>query len=149
MRISDWSSDVCSSDLRLDALGLDEFLDLGRAAPDAGWGGFPESRACSLFYTSGTTSAPKGVLYSHRSCLLNAMLISLGLELNTDETLMPVVPLFHANGWGFGHIAPMLGTAIRSEEHTSELQSLMRISYAVFCLKKKKKNTHISRTKTT
>src|SRR3546814_16908455 len=37
------------------------------------------------------------------------MLISLGLELNTDETLMPVVPLFHANGWGFGHIAPMLG----------------------------------------
>src|SRR3546814_17770825 len=87
MRISDWSSDVCSSDLRLDALGLDEFLDLGRAAPDAGWGGFPESRACSLFYTSGTTSAPRGVLYSHRSCLLNAMLISHGLELNTDAKI--------------------------------------------------------------
>src|SRR3546814_8010094 len=80
MLISDWGSVVCSSAL-----------------------------ACSLFYTSVTTSAPKVVLYSHRSCLLNAMLISLGLELNTDETLMPVVPLFHANGWGFGHIAPMLG----------------------------------------
>src|SRR3546814_6338085 len=37
----------------------------------------------------------------------------------------------------------------RSEEHTSELQSLMRISYAVFCLKKKNKETKISRTKTT
>src|SRR3546814_15933673 len=115
MRISDWSSDVCSSDLRilfvdpgfvdlaealapnlasvetfvvpapraevppnrLDALGLDEFLDLGRAAPDAGWGGFPESRAHSLFYTSGTTSAPTGDLYSHRSCLPNPMVIRL------------------------------------------------------------------------
>src|SRR3546814_2078437 len=37
------------------------------------------------------------------------------------------------------------GSAMRSEEHTSELQSLMRISYAVFCLKKKKNNTHISK----
>src|SRR3546814_1786772 len=38
-----------------------------------------------------------------------------------------------------------LGKEIRSEEHTSELQSLMRISYAVFCLKKKKRNTHTIR----
>src|SRR3546814_6570480 len=42
-----------------------------------------------------------------------------------------------------GEIAgPRILTAMRSEEHTSELQSLMRISYAVFCLKKKKENTH-------
>src|SRR3546814_6625595 len=51
-----------------------------------------------------------------------------------------------------GHYAIPLGQAnIRSEEHTSELQSLMRISYAVFCLKKKKKRlitTHTSRNKT-
>src|SRR3546814_6914686 len=38
--------------------------------------------------------------------------------------------------------ADLISTMIRSEEHTSELQSLMRISYAVFCLKKKKKRTH-------
>src|SRR3546814_14031856 len=112
MRISDWSSDVCSSDLRLDALGLDEFLDLVRAAPDAGWGGFPESRACSLFYTSGTTSAPKGVLYSNRSCLLYAMLISLGLNTNTAGTLMPVVSPFQQPAWGFGHISLLLGTPL-------------------------------------
>src|SRR3546814_7259123 len=37
---------------------------------------------------------------------------------------------------------PEVGISLRSEEHTSELQSLMRISYAVFCLTKKKKNTH-------
>src|SRR3546814_4362235 len=41
------------------------------------------------------------------------------------------------------------GTGVRSEEHTSELQSLMRISYAVFCLKKKKHTQHIPSTKTT
>src|SRR3546814_3350208 len=40
-------------------------------------------------------------------------------------------------------VAVAYGTATRSEEHTSELQSLMRISYAVFCLKKKKKRTHV------
>src|SRR3546814_12582686 len=112
MRISDWSSDVCSSDPnlasvetfvvlapraevppnRLDALGLDEFLDLGRAAPDAGWGGFPESRACSPFYTTGTTRAPNGFLYSHRSSLLHAMLTSLGPALHTTHTLHPPTP---------------------------------------------------------
>src|SRR3546814_7180738 len=41
---------------------------------------------------------------------------------------------------------PVMGACFRSEEHTSELQSLMRISYAVFCLKKKKKHQHISAT---
>src|SRR3546814_5645863 len=42
--------------------------------------------------------------------------------------------------------APRLGLSLRSEEHTSELQSLMRISYAVLCLKKKNKHTHTVRT---
>src|SRR3546814_15472520 len=106
MRISDWSSDVCSSDPnlasvetfvvlapraevppnRLDALGLDEFLDHGRAEPDAGWRGFPESRARSLFYTPATTSPPQGVPYSHRYCMPNPRRIRHGLHLNPNET---------------------------------------------------------------
>src|SRR3546814_3150105 len=48
----------------------------------------------------------------------------------------PILTLDHVIGEGIRGDAP----AVRSEEHTSELQSLMRISYAVFCLKKKKKN---------
>src|SRR3546814_8573481 len=48
-----------------------------------------------------------------------------------------VLWLYHAEGYTHEEIA-----ALRSEEHTSELQSLMRISYAVFCLKKKNKTTH-------
>src|SRR3546814_9423117 len=48
----------------------------------------------------------------------------------------------HGNGFCGGVYWPMLQQLMRSEEHTSELQSLMRISYAVFCLKKKKKKTY-------
>src|SRR3546814_4605685 len=44
-----------------------------------------------------------------------------------------------------GIVVPHPATKVRSEEHTSELQSLMRISYAVFCLKKKKKNQNVSK----
>src|SRR3546814_2806458 len=54
----------------------------------------------------------------------------------------------HSDPSGAAHSASMdEGTAFRSEEHTSELQSLMRISYAVFCLKKKKKNIHVTYSK--
>src|SRR3546814_15116191 len=61
------------------------------------------------------------------------------------DTLFPYTTLFRSSYGGryipetlIGANAARLGRAVRSEEHTSELQSLMRISYAVFCLKKKK-----------
>src|SRR3546814_6254899 len=50
---------------------------------------------------------------------------------------------FPGLGTGANKLAEYIGTASRSEEHTSELQSLMRISYAVFCLKKKNKNLYL------
>src|SRR3546814_12652019 len=63
------------------------------------------------------------------------------------DTLFPYTTLFRSHGadlrpepraHDLGPREPLLGQPVRSEEHTSELQSLMRISYAVFCLKKKK-----------
>src|SRR3546814_6300504 len=74
------------------------------------------------------------------------------LALSARDTVLLVVPMYHANAWGVVYSAPAVGAklvlpgqrmdgeSIRSEEHTSELQSLMRISYAVFCLKKKNNN---------
>src|SRR3546814_3756298 len=91
MRISDWSSDVCSSDLSI-ALRA-------RSRADAEPRRFHRAALCGSY-------GPKGV---------SAFVVAVRSS-----------------------AAPRAGAAARSEEHTSELQSLMRISYAVFCLKKKK-----------
>src|SRR3546814_1403727 len=100
MRISDWSSDVCSSDLL-------------RADMDA----LPIVEATGLPYASTAKALDED-----------------GFE----------VGVAHSCGHDL-HVTWLMGAArMRSEEHTSELQSLMRISYAVFCLKKKKKKLNTS-----
>src|SRR3546814_10617057 len=110
MRISDWSSDVCSSDLA-HAFGLARQLRAHLVAQARGQFG----RDRQLAGAAG---------HAHR-------LAQLVLELRVDQQ--------HVQG------AVGVGVAVRSEEHTSELQSLMRISYAVFCLKKKIKQKNTSR----
>ncbi|XHS00157.1 hypothetical protein ACFB49_17550 [Sphingomonas sp. DBB INV C78] len=75
------------------------------------WGGFDENAACGLCYTSGTTGNPKGVLYSHRSNVLHAMM-ALGrdvLNIGRNDVVMPVVPMFHANAWGMAFVCPAAG----------------------------------------
>src|SRR3546814_4148830 len=104
MRISDWSSDVCSSDLLpIELLALRTALaDADRKRDDAGW--------------------------------------QLAIASHEDVDHIAGLQCRHAAG-GIDDHDKILGG--RSEEHTSELQSLMRISYAVFCLKKKKTKQHI------
>src|SRR3546814_3330963 len=97
MRISDWSSDVCSSDLQL------HIRCAGNAADDF-----------LQFLATGDQ-------------LVEIVTEELDRYVRTDPGNQLVHPHLHG-----------LGKLVRSEEHTSELQSLMRISYAVFCLKKKK-----------
>src|SRR3546814_1840962 len=94
MRISDWSSDVCSSDLQPRRIGQDE----------QGHGELLQPRSTSSTAWAKACGASCGMLW-------------------------PMPPVIRR---------------CRSEEHTSELQSLMRISYAVFCLKKKTKKTKIN-----
>jgi len=81
---------------------------------DGGWVPGDERAACGICYTSGTTGDPKGVVYSHRSNTLHAMVFAqkdmLGLSCN--DVLMPVVPLFHANGWSTGFSTPLAGAAM-------------------------------------
>src|SRR3546814_7895651 len=124
MRISDWSSDVCSSDLAVDQ--RDPLVE-------------ETDRLFDLFD------------------LLS--LAGLGAALDLGEHLLQPLLLLRQFGGGTGPAcfgigigergrpSSQLGTERgRSEEHTSELQSLMRISYAVFCLKKKKKKKRNSET---
>jgi len=83
-------------------------------APDAVWGGFDENTACGLCYTSGTTGNPKGVLYSHRSNFLHtfATLQHDAFALSSHDTVLPVVPMFHANAWGLAFTAPATGAKL-------------------------------------
>src|SRR3546814_1135906 len=106
MRISDWSSDVCSSDLRLDGVEQQQHRPARRWPPDLGHVEPERQHAVGQLDRHGA----RGRRPHARSVA----------DHHDDRDRQP---------------------GARSEEHTSELQSLMRISYAVFCLKKKTKET--------
>src|SRR3546814_2389601 len=125
MRISDWSSDVCSSDLHNHSSASHAhqslvFLTLRTASGVVayGEGGTPAGTA---FWGGESSETIKCVIDRYLAPALR------GVNLFAHERVLQAMD--------------------RSEEHTSELQSLMRISYAVFCLKKKKQMTKCQRTK--
>lgn len=78
------------------------------------WAEVDENAACGLCYTSGTTGNPKGVLYSHRSNVLHSMAANMGdaLGMKSTDSILPVVPMFHANAWGIAFAAPAVGAKI-------------------------------------
>src|SRR3546814_2306551 len=160
MRISDWSSDVCSSDLGDDLVEVHGEPSRGSAA--------------SVLRDTGRQGS--GTAFVLRSVPLNWCLILGRMRLSARFCLAVSRCVLHSRpvsvSWG-GSIRPPRGTAEqgdeeyqavssaiggllvaqsvsreRSEEHTSELQSLMRISYAVFCLKKKHHKNHTKNTST-
>jgi fatty-acyl-CoA synthase len=87
---------------------------LAEADEDFVWASFDENTAAGLCYTSGTTGEPKGVLYSHRSNVLHSLAVNGAdfLGIGSRDVAMPVVPLFHANGWSFAFSAPMAGATL-------------------------------------
>ena len=70
-----------------------------------------ELDAAAMCYTSGTTGRPKGVLYSHRAIVLHSFALGLrdALSIGEDDTILPIVPMFHVNAWGLPFAAPLLG----------------------------------------
>src|SRR3546814_9156780 len=139
MRISDWSSDVCSSDLtdtnlqiiRNDAAGAAVKTDLGAS--------FPANTSSTDIYEITLASAVGASTMTYEVTNLTSGATTSG-SFSTDVPAagsLGLCGLWVATGATGGHQGDFFG--MRSEEHTSELQSLMRISYAVFCLKKKKK----------
>lgn len=78
------------------------------------WHEGPERDPCMLCYTSGTTGNPKGVLFTHRSSVLHALLVASPavLTLTSSAILLPVVPLFHAAAWGTSFAAPLAGASL-------------------------------------
>src|SRR3546814_10461366 len=148
MRISDWSSDVCSSDLkqakRVQAQSGDTF------------------RAVAEEYVSKLTQEGRAeATLTKLEWLLSFAYPKLGRRPIRDITVPEVLEVLRrVEARGRYETARRLRSTIgsvfryamataRSEEHTSELQSLMRISYAVFCLKKKTKHTNKANTRHT
>ena len=99
-------------DTQFDAVSWEAFLAEGDG--DFEWVRVDENAACGMCYTSGTTGNPKGVLYSHRSNVIHSMMVcpedTLGIS--AKESILPIVPMFHANAWGIAHAAPMMGAKI-------------------------------------
>ena len=81
---------------------------------DFTWAAFDENTAAGMCYTSGTTGNPKGVVYSHRSNVLHSLMAIQPdmIGLSSREVVMPVVPLFHANGWSLALTGPMAGASM-------------------------------------
>jgi len=99
----------------LPAGAADDFESLIAPQPaDCRWGGFDEHAAAALCYTSGTTGNPKGVLYSHRSQVLHTLVVGQrdAMGPSARDTLMMVVPMFHANAWGLPFAASAAGAKL-------------------------------------
>ena len=93
-------------------LAVHSYESLLAAAPGSfAWPELDERSAAAMCYTSGTTGLPKGVVYSHRSMYLHSMGICMGntFGLSERDRVLPVVPMFHANGWGLPYASVLSG----------------------------------------
>ena len=88
----------------------EELLSVER--PDYQWRMIDEKSAYSACYTSGTTGKPKGVYYSHRSIYLHTTALAMSFNISDSDVLLQMVPMFHAQGWGFWLAAPMTGAKL-------------------------------------
>ena len=110
-----------------DLLCYEDLLD---GQPDHyDWPELDENTACALCYTSGTTGAPKGALYSHRSCLLQAMftMVCASGSFPVGDRVLPVVPMFHVNAWGLPYMAPLAGASLIMPGPALDGDSLFRL----------------------
>lgn len=105
-------ADKVPDNVTFECVAYEDYLK--EADQDFSWVEVDEKTAAGMCYTSGTTGNPKGVVYSHRSNLIHALACSTPdyLNLSSKDRLMPVVPLFHANGWSTAFSGPLNGATM-------------------------------------
>jgi len=104
------SSEAAMPETRLPNVHCYEEL-IASESTEFDWPELDENTACSLCYTSGTTGNPKGVLYSHRSLVLQcyAACLAGSMGLTNQDTVLPIVPMFHVNAWNVPYSAALAG----------------------------------------
>jgi fatty-acyl-CoA synthase len=95
-----------------DAVAYEDWI--GAVDEDFAWKSFDENTAAGLCYTSGTTGNPKGVLYSHRSNVLHGLMGNQPdvFGLTSRDSILAIVPMFHANAWGLTFAVPAAGAKL-------------------------------------
>ncbi|WP_301120652.1 long-chain fatty acid--CoA ligase [Mycolicibacterium fortuitum] len=93
------------------------------------WPEIDENSAAAMCYTSGTTGNPKGVVYSHRSSYLHALntCTANALDVSCGDTVLPIVPMFHANAWGLPYAALMAGANVVMPDRFMDGASLINL----------------------
>jgi acyl-CoA synthetase (AMP-forming)/AMP-acid ligase II len=104
------------------------YADVVAGEPDEfDWPDIDENSAAAMCYTSGTTGNPKGVVYSHRSSYLHTMATCTnnGIGVSSSDCVLPIVPMFHANGWGLPYAALMAGADLVLPDRHLDARSLV------------------------
>ncbi|MEA1648522.1 AMP-binding protein [Nitrospirillum sp. BR 11164] len=105
---------------------------IAEARHDVAWGDFAETSPSGLCFTSGTTGAPKGVMYTHRSSFLHTLRVLQTdvMAISGSDSVLAVVPMFHANAWGLPFAAPAVGAKLVLPGRHADGASLARLIMA-------------------
>ncbi len=111
----------------IELISLEPLIE--RATDDFEWGGFDECSPSGLCFTSGSTGAPKGVTYTHRSSFLHTLRLLQAdvLGVKASDVVLPVVPMFHANAWGLPFAVPAAGARLVLPGRRTDGASLARL----------------------